>query len=103
MRVVLADRAEADLKEIADWIGADDWDQAESFRGILLEKCRTLGSNPRRYPLVRPAAARNLRKLGYRDYLIFYRVLEAEVEVVRIIHGKRDWVSMLQTSMPERQ
>ena len=73
MRVVLADSAHADLKEIADWIGADDWDHAESFRRALLEKCGTLGSNPNRYPLVRHAAARDLRKLSYRDYLIFYR------------------------------
>ena len=95
MRVVLADRAHDDLTEIADWIGADDWDNAESFRCALLEKCGTLGSNPSRYPLVRYAGARNLRKLCYRDYLIFYRVLETEVEVVRIVHGKRDWVPML--------
>jgi toxin ParE1/3/4 len=100
MRVVLAVRAQADLKEIADWIGADDWDHAESFRRALREKCETLGSNPGRYPLVRHARARNLRKLSYRDYLIFYRILETEVEVVRIIHGKRDWVPMLRDPMP---
>jgi len=99
----MADTAHADLTEIADWIGADDWDQAESFRCALLEKCGTLGSNPRRYPLVRDADARNLRKLSYRDYLIFYRVLETEVEVVRIVHGKRDWVRVLQDSLPKGQ
>jgi plasmid stabilization system protein ParE len=102
MRVALAVSAEADLKEIADWIGADDWDQAELFRRALLEKCGTLGSNPRRYSLVRYAAARNLRKLSYRDYLIFYRVLETEVEVVRVIHGKRDWVTMLRDPIAGR-
>jgi plasmid stabilization system protein ParE len=76
MRVVLADGAHTDLKEIADWIGADDWDQAESFRRALRDKCETLASNPRRYPLVPHADARKLRKLGYHDYLIFYRVLK---------------------------
>lgn len=96
MRVVLADSAHADLEEITDWIGADDWGSAESFRRALLDKCKTLGSNARRYPLVLRAGARHLRKLGYRDYLIFYRVLETQVEVVRIVHGKRDWVPLLQ-------
>ena len=95
MRVVLAPSAHADLKEIADWIGPDDWDRAESFRRALLEKCETLGSNPSRYPLVFHSRVRNLRKVSYRDYLIFYRVLTKEVEVVRIVHGKRDWLRML--------
>lgn len=99
MRVVLAPSAQADLTEIADWIGADDWDQAEAFRCALLERCGTLGSNPRRYPLVRYAGARKLRKLSYHDYLIFYRVLESEVEVIRIVHGKRDWVRLLRGSL----
>lgn len=73
MRVVLADSAHADLKEITDWIGADDWDHAEWFRHALREKCETLVSNPSRYPLVRHAGTRNLRKLNCRNYLIFYR------------------------------
>ncbi|MGA9583458.1 MAG: type II toxin-antitoxin system RelE/ParE family toxin [Allosphingosinicella sp.] len=95
MRVVLADTAHADLKEISDWIGADDWDHAESFRRSLLDKCRTLGSNPRRYPLVLRSGARNLRKLSYRDYLILYQLLETEVEVIRVVHGKRDWIALV--------
>jgi plasmid stabilization system protein ParE len=28
-------------------------------------------------------------------YLIFYRVLESEVQIVRIVHAKRDWVVLL--------
>jgi plasmid stabilization system protein ParE len=45
------------------------------------------------------AGVRELRKLSYRDYLIFYRVLENEVEIARIIHGKRDWVPMLRNEL----
>lgn len=98
MRVVLAASAHADFKEIADWIGSDDWDHAESFRRSLQAKCQTLGLNPNRYPLVPDARARDLRKLAYRDYLIFYRVLKTHVEVVRIVHGKRAWVTVLAES-----
>ena len=96
MRVVLADSASADLDGIVDWIGADNWDGAESFRNALRDKCATLASNPRRYPIVARMGNDNVRKLSYRDYLIFYRVLEKRVEVVRIVHGKRDWVALLQ-------
>jgi toxin ParE1/3/4 len=98
MKVVLADSAHADLTEIVDWIGADNWDEAESFRLALLQKCETLRDSPGRYPVVTHAGARSLRKLSYRDYLIFYRVLETDVEVVRIVHGKRDWVRWSWTS-----
>ena len=95
MRVVLADSASADLDDIADWIGADDWDRADSFRNALRNKCATLASNPKRYPRVDRAGTASLRKLSYHDYLIFYRVLDNQVEVVRIVHGKRDWVPLL--------
>ncbi len=27
---------------------------------------------------------------GYKDYLVFYRVTEAAVEIVRVLHGARD-------------
>ena len=102
MKVVLADRAQSDLKQIADWIGADDWDYAESFRRALLDKCFTLSSNPGRYPFVLGTGTLGLRKLSYRDYLIFYRVLTEGVEVVRIVHGKRDWVRLLRDLTPRR-
>lgn len=102
MRVVLADSASADLDDIEDWIGADDWNRADSFRDTLRDKCATLASNPRRYPIVARVGADTLRKLGYRDYLIFYRMLENRVEVVRIVHGKRDWVALLQGWEPRR-
>lgn len=95
MRVVLADSARADLTEIADWIGVDDGTMRSPSRSALRDKCETLGSNPSRYPRVLHAGARNLGKLSYRDYLIFYRVLATEVEVVRIVHGKRDWVTLV--------
>jgi len=36
-----------------------------------------------------------IRKRVYERYVILYRVLEKEVEVLRIVHGARDWVSIL--------
>lgn len=95
MKVVLTERALADLDEIADWIGRDDWDRAEAFVELLEAKCMTLSRHPRRCPLVTGAAEADLRKLSYRDYLTFYRVLDEEVEILRIVHGARDWAVLL--------
>ena len=39
----------------------------------------------------------NITELGgvYRDYLIFYRVREELIEVIRILHGARDYETIL--------
>ena len=95
MKVILTERALADLDEIADWIGRDDWDRAEAFVDDLEGRCMTLSSHPRRYPVVTGATAGGLRKLSYRGYLIFYRVIETQVEIARIAHGARDWAALL--------
>ena len=95
MKVVLTERALADLDEIADWIGRDDWDRAEAFVDDLESRCMTLSRYPRRYPLVPGATAGSLRKLSYSGYLIFYRMIETQVEIVRIVHGARDWAALL--------
>ncbi len=94
MKVSLAPEARADLKSISSWIDNDNPTRADSFVDELERACATLERRPYRFPAV-PAAGRDLRKRAYRDYLIFYRVLENQVEVVRIVHGKRDWVPLL--------
>lgn len=95
MKVVLTERALADLDGIADWIGHDNWDRAEAFVELLEAKCMSLSRFPRRYPLVTGSAEAGLRKLPYRDYLIFYRPLDEKVEILRIVHGARDWAALL--------
>lgn len=96
MRVDLAPEARADLETIGNWISDDNPDRADAFVEELERACATLGRRPYRFPAV-PTARHDLRKRAYRDYLIFYRVLADRVEVVRIVHGKRDWAPMLRT------
>jgi len=84
MRVVLAESALADLDAIADWIGRDDQERAESFVESL-----------RRHPVAIRMGGIEIRKLTYRNYLVFYLVLESEVSVIHILHGARDWAALL--------
>lgn len=95
MKVALTESALADLDHIAEWIGRDNPDRAETFVLDLRAKCDTLSSHPRRYPLVSGATQSDLRKATFRDYLIFYRVLTNQIDVVRIVHGARDWAALL--------
>ncbi|MGY4396942.1 toxin ParE1/3/4 [Sphingomonas sp. UYAg733] len=99
MIVTFADVAEADLEAIGDWIAQDNPHRALSFVDMLRDRCLSLASRPRRFPEVRRFGDISLRKSAVRGYLIFYIVGPDTVEVVRIVHGSRDWVSIF--SEPE--
>lgn len=95
MKVVLSRAAQADLRAIARWIAKDNPQRALSFPAELRGKCLSLGRNPRRFPIAENIAGHEIRKCVFRQYLIFYRVLPAQVEVLQIIHGAMDWKAML--------
>lgn len=95
MKVSFTDAAEADLEAIADWIAEDDQRRAASFVMVLRERCLSLADKPNRFPVARRAGGYAFRKLTHRDYLIFYRVLADRVEIAHVMHGARDWASLL--------
>jgi plasmid stabilization system protein ParE len=35
-----------------------------------------------------------MRRLSYRNYLIFYRADDYDVIILRVIHGARDWTEL---------
>ncbi len=91
MRVRLADAALRDLTAIEGHVVLDIPNAARRLVRMLFERCETLARNPRRYP---EAGVADLRKRPAGSCLIFYRV-PADVEVVRILHGARDWTHLL--------
>jgi len=100
MIVRISSLAGADLEEIGDWIAPDNPIRAASFVDQLVDRCLGLAQNPRQFPAIRRPGGNGIRKLSWRGYLIFYRVREAEVEIVRIVHGSRDWVTLLGEASP---
>ena len=65
----------------------------------IREKIENLDQMPQRHPLVRDEtlAGRGLRWMPAENYSVFY-VIEEEnrkVSVLRILHGRRDWQSIL--------
>lgn len=95
MKVRFAGPANVDLEEIGDWIAQEDPLRAATFIADLRRASAALSRHPRRYPIASPVAAAGIRKKVYRRYLIFYRVQEQEVQILRIIHGSRDWAALL--------
>lgn len=95
MRVTITDLAAADLSEIGDFIAKDNPPRAESFVYELLDRCRGLAEHPQRYPVIGTWHGRQLRRCAFGRYLIFYSVLDDEVEINHVVHSARDYPRML--------
>ena len=88
--LIISDDAEADLEYIGKYIAQDNLDAAISFVKQLKRRCNEL------VPF--PGVGRKLDEigLGFRsvaegEYVIFYRVtVDDNIEILRIVHGKRD-------------
>lgn len=88
-KLVISPEAMSDMQEIGDFIARDNLLAAASFVERIWQRCNDL--------LAFPSAGRKRDeiKAGYRsvtegDYVIFYRLADNSVEVLRVWHGKRD-------------
>ncbi len=95
MKVRFTAPARADLEEIGDWIAQENAIRAASFTAEIRKACASLARHPRRYPIASAVSSGEIRKKTYRRYLIFYRILDQEVQVVRVVHGSRDWAAVI--------
>lgn len=98
MRFRVANQAALDLGEIESFIRADNPAAAVKFIEKLEGTFRQLAQSPgigRR----RSELSSSLRSIRVSEYLIFYCVHEQVLEVVRVIHGKRD---LKPTDFPSR-
>ena len=96
-RVRLLTAAEQDFKEIIDYILADNATAALSIADKLETNLHHLENNPQ---LGRIPNDDELLRLGYRylivlDYLIFYKFEGSTIFVYRILHGARNYKSLL--------
>ena len=87
--------AEEDLAETYEYIGADSPSAAEQLVDAVEATVGFLIENPSagRERGFRTEAARDVRSWpvrSFQDYLLFYRVEEDALVVVRIVHGARD-------------
>ena len=94
MIVSFSDFAELDLEEIGDWIAEGNPERAVSFLSELRHLCSSLADFPLRYPVARKTAFGDVRKTSRSGYLIFYAVADTQVQILRIVHGSRDWSSI---------
>lgn len=82
-------RARQDLIEIWSHIAAENPAAADTLLDRIDENCTRLTRHPHVGPArddIRPG----LRYLVVGDYIMLYRLVDDDVEIVRVIHGRRD-------------
>jgi len=95
--LVIAEAAEADLDEIADYISDELKEPTTALKQLtrIQEAMATLEELPERHSFVQDKYL--AAKLPIDNYLIFYTVnkITNTVNIVRVLHGRRNWESIL--------
>jgi plasmid stabilization system protein ParE len=94
MKVRISIRAKADMFGIGEWIERDNPARAALFVEELERACFKLVDMPLAWPLLAGHEESGIRRRPYGACLIFYLVTDA-VEVVRVLHGARDYEKVL--------
>ena len=84
----------ADIRSIALHISEDSPTAAIRWRDGILKRCRFLAEMPG-LGTSRHDVMAGLRVFPVRNYLILYLELRRGVEILRIMHGARDWQKSL--------
>ncbi|WP_182419993.1 type II toxin-antitoxin system RelE/ParE family toxin [Bartonella sp. HY038] len=95
MLIEFTQEAQNDLEKIADYIASDNPKRAYSFVQEIRAKCENIASIPRGFPLVSRYEHLNIRRCIFGNYLIFYRIKEDTILIIRIIHGASDYTNIL--------
>ena len=93
-RATFAPAAEGDLTEIYIFIAGDNRAATWATIELLDQKTATLAATPG-IGRAREELQPNLRSLAVGNYVIFYRASPDGIEVVRVLHGKRDVEAIL--------
>ncbi|OUL30710.1 plasmid stabilization protein [Nostoc sp. T09] len=94
-RYVINILATQDLKEIADYFTANSIEAGEQFFHKFDRRCEQLinfSNMGRSYAEIYP----NLRGLLLDGYIIFYRVLDDGIEILRVVNARRDLPSIFE-------
>ena len=63
----------------------------------IRKSIKTLKDNPNIYTIIDDDVIRKLeiRKLIVDNYIVFYRIKNDNIEIVRIVYGRRNWINLL--------
>lgn len=84
--------ANRDLSDIARYVTRESGSIAVALAltGRLRKRCRELAALPGLLGQARPELRPELRSTPFKHYLIFFRYEDDAVEIVHVVHGRRD-------------
>lgn len=94
---IISPQANQDLEAIIDYFVTHNIDAGERFIDEFNKKCRYLANFPnmgRSYANIKDY----LRGVPLDGYIIFYRVADSGIEVLRVVNGYRDLESLFTDS-----
>ena len=85
-------KAESDLEEIAYHVGVSESDPkaATALVDGICEKCEGYANQPE-MGTPEDQLGIDLRSFVYRPFVVIYRRREDGIDVVRVVHGRRDY------------
>lgn len=94
-----------DLLKLATYIAEDNLDISDRFLAAA-ETFKQLAKTPEMGKICQFAHPKlvNVRQQGikgFKNYLVFYRLVDAKVEIIRVIHGARDIAAILDEDLGE--
>lgn len=89
LRLVILPAARADLVEIGDFIALDNPRRAETFLNEVETQMAQISERPASFP-TRDELHPGLRSARHGRYLIFFKEVGDQVQIVRVLHGARD-------------
>ena len=87
--------ARNDLKQIHDFIAKDSKYYARKVIQDIVAKTETLNDFPEAGRVVPEMSDQNIRELFVYSYRLVYEISVGGIEILAIIHGKRDFSSAL--------
>lgn len=87
--VTFSPKSRQDLIDIGDYIAKDSRANARRFVAKLIAQSKKVGRAPLGY-VSREDLAPGLRMAALDRYVIFFRVLDGEVRIERVLHGARN-------------
>ncbi len=92
--VLRTQQAEDDLGAILSYLEERSPRAAERLAVLIDEKCALIGQFPQ-LGRARDDLAPGLRSLPVDSYVLFYRTTEDNIQIIRILHGRRDIDSIM--------
>ena len=83
-------QASADLLEIVAYIANDNPDAAQELKDEIEDKVGKLPNHPKLYK-VSPRVKTMREMVVRKNYIVLYRETLRRVEIVNIIHSRRQW------------